>query len=48
MEYLQLSYIVKQQQDKKMEEEFEAIKNVEEPKDAPDKDGPVLGEDGEI
>jgi len=48
MEYLQLSYIVKQQQDNKMEEEYTIPKNVEEPKDPPDKDGPVLGEDGEI
>ena len=48
MEYLHLSYIVKQQQDKKMEEEYTIPKNVEEPKDAPDKDGPVLGEGGEI
>jgi len=31
-----------------MEEEFEAIKNTEEPKDAPDKDGIILGEHGEI
>ena len=34
-----------------MEEGYKFIeipKNVEEPKDPPDKDGPVLGEDGEI
>jgi len=34
--------------DKKMEEEYIIPTNVEEPKDLPDKDGPVLGEDGEI
>ena len=53
MEYLQLTYIARQQQDKENKMEEDDRGNQQEcpaasVPEAPDTEGPILGEDGEI